>query len=612
MSNVEDSADDVERFFIIPRTTRCVPETMSALRAKPKDRSTTDNLAKDQNRRPTRGVSPTASSSSECNIWDDTNISSDEDGNDVTASQVDRYSMANLLKRARSPKDIVLFESPPKPSPVGKSLKDIVIPESPPVTSPFDRLPSKAVKKKTDLRPGNAAQRRSKKSKAPLAEQSSNRCVSPETATDLPSVINTSGSRSTTTSRASKTTDSTTSRRHWSIPARPREKQPTAAAITSSAGDSTLPTCPSTPSRTTNYQARSLMTPETVSASSSNHQPPSPITRPALEPFRPSPPIGLCSPPSTTPNRRCIFSTQSHEKGKGRQIDITPPVSPCPEEDFSRVLVPDSSDTPEKDRTFDGANVKYSEPEDDYDLLGPSDLDFDFEHLRRIQDEAEEDERFGYRPPSPNLSPIGPSSRFFEDHHLLASQESHHSCPSTPHRQSPPAPTESAKRKKLLNDLGFGDEDDVEINLEENNAGPPSSSPIEIVQGPKPSTSKIKLPSHTPKRLRRDLDEDDEDDEITIIRRRPDSIQAHLSETDQLRDIVRKMAGLDKGKNRGGNIDDEVRQTEAWEAILSKQQKKAETAAKFSKKKTWLNRPIWKARRKSRGGGRAKGGAKKK
>lgn len=79
-----------------------------------------------------------------------------------------------------------------------------------------------------------------------------------------------------------------------------------------------------------------------------------------------------------------------------------------------------------------------------------------------------------------------------------------------------------------------------------------------------------------------------------------------------LNSIVRKMAGLDKGKKSQLAPDEDEEeeqqraQTEAWEAILAKQQKKssASSAANHSRprKKTWLNRSIWKTRRKGKSG----------
>lgn len=118
------------------------------------------------------------------------------------------------------------------------------------------------------------------------------------------------------------------------------------------------------------------------------------------------------------------FSTA--DKGKGRQMDFSPPpVSPHPI-DYSRVLVPDSSDTPQKDMPYQVLDLNEEERliDDDThrDLDGFS--DDDFERYGRLQDEAEED-GMGLMggPPSPGMSPIGASPRFF-DVHSLASQGS--------------------------------------------------------------------------------------------------------------------------------------------------------------------------------------------
>lgn len=591
--------DDLERFLLDPKPIQLTPDRLSVRSSVRKGQSSKERIASIPARRTTIHASPTASLSSDWNDWNQpSKLSSDEEDEDVdlTASQIDRHSLANLLRADRSLKEVVIPESPEVPHTARRPTSEMEL-ECDSDTSP----PRRQIR--------NPSVSTNRKQYQP--------CHSPNNLGRPPSVANTSGSRSTNTR---KQTDSLNSRRTWSIPSRPRESRRTEDVV-SLVPDSPTKVTHSTPSPIIGSQC--LISPEITRELSPSDILPSPIVRPPLEPFRPS---AIQSPRSIGSPLKQITSTPKKDKGKGRQIDPTPPMSPV---NLSRVLAPDSSDTPEKDRVCQiQENLEEYQENEDLDDLSH----LDYEQYERNQDEAGEDHEADLRPPSPGVSSIGPSSRYFHEH-LIASQESIKSRGSM---RPPPSPTESEKRNRLLRDLGFDDEGEI---VEDDQAAF-SSSPIEVIQGPKASTSK---PRKAPKsNLFRastsdieDQNDDDDEAEITIVRNTTTSLvrAARQSPEEQLRcigivvddepsqglaplmtswpptmrNIFRKMAGLSISKGKGrellvGEINEEE-QIQAWQTILAKQQKKAtsNSSSSFNKKrKTWYNSSVWKSRKKAR------------
>ncbi|EGG11515.1 uncharacterized protein MELLADRAFT_91087 [Melampsora larici-populina 98AG31] len=383
--------DDLDLFISNPKPVQLTPDRLSARSSARKGQTSKKRMAKISTRRPTIHASPTASLSSDWSDWNQpSKLSSDEENeevDDLTASQIDRHSLANLLRADRS-------------------LRDVVIPESPEVAHTA-RRPTSDMELECDL-DRSPPRRQIKNSSVSASRKQPQPYHSPNILARPPSVANTSGSRSTNTR---KQTDSLNSRRTWSIPSRPRESR-RAEHVISLEPDSPTKVSHSTPSPTIGSQC--LVSPEITRELSPSDILPSPIVRPPLEPFRPN---TIRSPRSTGSPWKQITSTPKKDKGKGRQIDLTPPISPV---NLSRVLAPDSSDTPEKDQCFP-IEENLDNFQEDEDLNDLSHLDY--EQYERNQDEADEDHEADLRPPSPGVSSIGPSSRYFHEH-TIASQES--------------------------------------------------------------------------------------------------------------------------------------------------------------------------------------------
>ncbi|KAH9824241.1 hypothetical protein DFH28DRAFT_1077988 [Melampsora americana] len=382
---------DLTKLISNPKPIQLTPDRLSVKSSVRKGQSSKERITSMSSRRLIIHASPTASLSSDWNDWNQpSKLSSDEEDeeeDDLTASQIDRHSLANLLRADRS-------------------LKEVVIPESPEVTHTAKRPISRTeVECNLDQSPSRCQIRNSPVS---INRKPSSPSHSPNILNRPPSVAVTSGSRSTNTRNQ---TDSITSRRTWSIPSRPRESR-RAERVLSFVADSPTKVSRSTSSPTIASQC--LISPKVTRELSPSDILPSPIVRPPLEPFRPN---NIPSPHSISPPRQTIKSTPKKDKGKGRQIDRTPPISPV---DLSRVLVPDSSDTPEKHGFFqDQENLAELQENEDLDGLSH----FDYEQYERNQDEADEDYEADLGPPSPAISPIGSPSRYFHEH-LIASQES--------------------------------------------------------------------------------------------------------------------------------------------------------------------------------------------
>ncbi|MBW0477608.1 hypothetical protein O181_017323 [Austropuccinia psidii MF-1] len=442
---------------------------------------------------------------------------------------------------------------------------------------------------------------------------------------------------------------SISSRRTWSIPSRPRESHRTIVTNTlprpTQHGPQSGPTSSSTPSKINCSALTHLdgpITPLTKSPTLGDSPPPlpSPLNLSPLQPLLFS--HAFDSPPSCASSPRPSSSIKNNKPDhKGKAKAVQPLYSPSKSAQFgsSRVLVPDSADTPQTTHQNEPWEVYEEFYYSDHSLAhsgsaSPVELDQTFEGLLCEGYSVEQTKLSGnHASIKPPLAV--PISKFFSSNKL----NDPHADIDIPTKSlqlhtHQKVDFEETKRQKLLKELGFDDDQTEAASID-----PLSSSPIEIIQPSslrrkacsprsKKSPSKTKRTTSNIERVTVYSSEWEDPSGFDWILGSEPPNQTGLKQTpeNQLRNIgivvddkpssgiaplmnswpaakrhvFLKMAGL-ASKSSDPNYDSEydeelvayrASQAQAWDKLLIKQKRNALNPSK-PKIKTWNNRAFW-------------------